>query len=82
MLEPMLTVSPNPVANMLRIDVRGGLPIGDRCISILNALGQGMMERTFDTVVDVTALDQGMYFLVITVDGTKVGETVSFIKFD
>lgn len=81
-LESQLVLSPNPVADMLRIDLPDDAKIEN--ISIYNAVGQKI--KTFSIPVEneilfsVQNLQAGMYY--VTIDGQTGKESRPFVKVD
>ncbi len=63
-----LSIYPNPVKNMLNISVLG---FEAEHYTIMNALGQKVMQGSFTNALNVSSLEAGMYFLELQVGDTR-----------
>ena len=69
----MVSIYPNPVKNIIHIDVKNGPKISD--LILYNTQGQIVMKYKADRVsdgFDVEGLSQGLYFLSVNIDGKSV----------
>ena len=78
-----LRVFPNPVdGDVLYFEIGGGLPLRpadtspEGRILIYNTLGQLVLQSPFKNKVDVDALPDGVYFVVVEIGGERVVEKV------
>ena len=71
-----LKIYPNPVTDMLNIEVPDGMEIKE--IIIYNTLGQTVLVSTQTKTMDVSNLKSGTYFMSIRSDEMNVRKT--FIK--
>lgn len=69
----MVSICPNPVKNIIHIDVENGSKISD--LILYNTQGQIVMKYNAAGVsdgFDVEGLSQGLYFLSVNIDGKSV----------
>jgi hypothetical protein len=71
------TIHPNPVTNILNIDLKPGTEI--LAVRIYNTLGQLVMDISSFKSIDVSGLKTGNYVLKVTTD--KGSSSIKFMKF-
>jgi hypothetical protein len=75
----VLKIWPNPVTTYINIDPGDLLLTYSPTISIYDNSGKEVMRRSFSQQIDVTTLPEGIYFLVLNINGRQAGHN-RFIK--
>ena len=77
-LEKEMTIYPNPATDFVKIKSRGSDQV--RSVEIFNALGQRAYYKDFsnvsDTIIDVSKLRKGTYFMKVNFESAKVVSSV------
>ena len=74
-----IKVWPNPAKDYINFEVGDILLKNPPIIKITDLQGREMMETTFTNKIDISSLPDGMYFIMLNIDGKPFGYT-RFIK--
>jgi hypothetical protein len=75
----ILRIWPNPVSNYINIDAGDLLLTSSPTISIYDNSGKEVMRKSFTEQIDVTPLPDGIYLLILNINGKQAGHN-RFIK--
>jgi hypothetical protein len=82
---PSVKIYPNPVSDVVKLDIASSDKIEKASYKIINVLGATIADKTIGQVmgnysetVDISSLSRGIYFMELNLDGTKT--TTKLIK--
>ncbi len=77
--ETVLKISPNPASNEIKISIENA-DLNDYEISIINILGQVQSAENNSSVINISKLKSGVYFISATGKDGKYHFTEKFVK--
>jgi uncharacterized repeat protein (TIGR01451 family) len=72
----LFTLYPNPTGSLLHIQLADADSV--KAISVYNTLGQKLLSKNNATVIDVSSLSKGAYFITVETDNGKASQ--QFVK--